>query len=251
MAVAEGEATVPISWYAVLTAGSSDIKAYLDRFELMKDPQLRPLEQDGKQFGKLTYSGFSRYTDYEDVLNETSELISFLTGALRISHDPVAISIVNIVVVFEDGREKRFPPHGKPRLVITLGAPMRKPGVKPWPTAEQFVVEYAVRSANPLVKEVLRCMSGSPDFFSLFKILEVIRWDLGKGDMQKGYRLVWERGWVTADKLKNFSFTANKAYRHWDEKSPAPKMDIKEARAMFGRIVKGWIAEKAGSPMPP
>jgi len=245
------QAAAPVSWYAILTAGSGDIRSYLDRFELMTDPQLQPLEVDGKQFGKLTYSGFSGYTEYEDVLNETRELVSFLTGALRISNDPGPILIVNIVGIFEDGREERFPAHGKPRLVITFGTPIRKPGVKPRPTAEQFVVEYAVASADPLVKDILRYMSGSPDFFCLFKILEIIRWDLGNRDMQKGYRLVSERGWVTEDKLKDFSFTANKAYRHWDEKRPAPKMDIKEARAIFSRIVKGWIAEKAGAPMPP
>lgn len=67
------------------------------------------------------------------------------------------------------------------------------------------MVEYAVRSGDQLVKDALRYMSNSPDFFGLFKILEVICWDLGKGDKEKGYRLIWQRGWVTEDKLKDFS----------------------------------------------
>ena len=46
-------------------AAVREIEAYLDRFELMRDPQLQPLEQDGKVFGKITYSGFSGYSDYE------------------------------------------------------------------------------------------------------------------------------------------------------------------------------------------
>jgi hypothetical protein len=59
---------------------------------------------------------------------------------------------------------------------------MRKPGAKPRPTTEQLMVEYVVRSGDPLVKDVLRYMSShTPDFFDLFKVLEVIGWDLGKG----------------------------------------------------------------------
>jgi hypothetical protein len=254
MTDAEHETAVPVSWYAVLTAERGEIKAYLDRFELMTDPQLQPLEQDGKEFGKLTYSGFSGYTDYEDVLNETRELILLLTGALWVSHESGAISIDNIVGVFEAGREERFPPYRRSdagvRFIITFGTPIRKEGVQPRATAEQYMVEYAIRSGNPLVKEALRYMSDSLNFFNLYKILEIIRWGIGNGDKKKGYRLICERGWVTDEKLWDFSDTANEAYRHWNE-NPAPKMDIKEARAMVSRIVKGWIAEKAGLPMLP
>ena len=148
MADAEREATVPSSWYAVLTAERGEIKAYLDRFELMADPQLLPLEQDGEVFGKLTYSGFSGYSDYEDVLQETAELIWLLTGALWVSHEPAAISIVNIVGVSEDGSEERFPPYRKSgggRVIFTFGTPIRKDGVPPRATAEQFIVEYMMR----------------------------------------------------------------------------------------------------------
>jgi len=249
----EHEAIVPVSWYAVLTAERREINSYLDRFELMADPQLRLLEQDGKEFGRLTYSGFSGYTDYEDVLNETRELISFLTGALWVSNEPAALSIVNIVGVLADGREERFPPYRKSggSIKINLGIPIRKPGVKPRETAEQFIVEYLMRSENPLVKQVMTYMPDSLNFFNLYKILEIIRWDIGSGDKKKGYPLLWKRGWVTEEKLRDFSSTANEGgYRHWNE-NPAPKMDVREARAIVSRIVKGWIAEKAGLPMPP
>src|ERR1700730_9632479 len=106
-------------------------------------------------------------------------------------------SPVKIVGVFEDGREERFPPYGRPRSARS-GIPTftRKSRVKARPTNEQFMVENAVRSGDQLVKDALRYMSNSPDFFGLFKILEVICWDLGKGDKEKGYRLIWQRGWV-------------------------------------------------------
>jgi hypothetical protein len=127
----------------------------------------------------------------------------------------------------------------------------RKAGAKPRPTTEQFMVEYAIRSGDQLVKDVLRYMSSSLDFFDLFKILEVIRWDLAKGDIERGYPLIWQRAWVTEDKLKDFGFTANKSHRHWDEKRPKPKMDLQEARIMFSRIIEEWIAERAGLQLPP
>jgi hypothetical protein len=210
----------PINWYAVVSTGSDPIQPYLDRFELLTEPKLLPFEHDGQKLGKLTYSGFAGYADYEGV---------DLTGTLRIRQGPGPLSIVNIVGIFDDGREEKFPPHGRPRTA-SWGMPTitNKPGAKPRPTTEQFMVEYVVRSGDRLVKDVLAYMSNSPDFFGLFKILEVIRWDLGKGDIEKGYPLVWERGWVTEEKLRDFSFTANKAHRHWDEKRPAPKIDLQE-----------------------
>jgi hypothetical protein len=195
--------------------------------------QHRRLQQDGQKLGKLTYSGFARYADYEGVLKEARELISVLTGTLRIRQGPGPLSIVNIVGIFDDGREEKFPPHGRPVRIISWGMPTltRKPGAKPLTTTEQLMVEYVVRSGDRLVKNVLDYMSNSPDFFGLFKILEVIRWDLEKGDIEKGYPLVWERGWVTEEKLRDFSFTANKTHRHWDESGRPPK----------------WISKRSGS----
>ncbi len=234
-----GNEKIPVNWYVVVSTGSDPIQPYLETFELLTEPKLLPFERDGQKLGKLTYSGFAAYEDYEGVLKETRELISVLTGTLRIRQGPAALSILNIVGVFEDSTEKKFPPHGR-SIRVSWGIPilLRKPGSKPRPTTEQFMVEYIVRSGDPLVKDALSYMSNSPDFFGLFKILEVIRWDLGKGDMEKGYRLIWERGWATEERLKDFSFTANKAYRHWDEQRPAPKMDLQEARIMFSRIME-------------
>jgi hypothetical protein len=243
----------PVHWYALVSTGSDRIQPYLDRFELLTDPRLLPFEQDGQKLGKLTYSGFAGYADYEGVLKEARELISVLTGTLRIRQGPGPLSIVNIVGIFDDGREEKFPPHGRPVRMVSWGMPTltRMAGAKPQPTTEQLMVEYVVRSGDRLVKDVLDYMSNSPDFFGLFKILEVIRWDLGKGDIEKGYPVVWERGWVTEERLRDFSFTANKAHRHWDEKRPAPKMDLQEARIMFSRIIEEWIAERAGLRLPP
>ncbi len=102
---------MPINWYAVVTTGSQSIQTYLESFELLRDPQLQPLEQDGQKLGKLTYSCFAGYADYEGVLKEARELISVLTGTLRIRQGPGPLSIVNIVGIFDDGQEEKFPSH--------------------------------------------------------------------------------------------------------------------------------------------
>ena len=233
----------PINWYAVVSTGSDPIQPYLDRFELLTEPKLLPFEQDEQRLGKLTYSGFAGYADYEGV---------DLTGTLRIRQGPGPLSIVNIVGIFDDGREEKFPPHGRPTsLSLGMGTLIRKPGAKPQPTTEQFMVEYISRSGDPLVKDVLRYMSRSPDFFDLFKVLEVIACDLGEGSKSKGYRRIRERGWVTKKRLKEFQLTAVKTYRHWDKDHPAPQMDLQEARIMFSRIIEEWIAERAGLQLPP
>ena len=246
------EEKIPVNWYAVVETEPHSIEPYLATFELLAEPQLLPFEQDGRKLGKLTSSGFAGYADYEGVLKEARELISVLTGTLRIRQGPGPLSIVNIVGIFDDGREEKFPPHGRPRTG-SWGMPTitRKPGAKPRPTTEQFMVEYVVRSGDRLVKDVLAYMSNSPDFFGLFKILEVIGWDLGKGSKSKGYSLIRERKWVDKKKLKDFRLTADRTYRHWDKNHPTPKMDLQDARIMFSRIIEEWIAERAGLQLPP
>jgi hypothetical protein len=244
----------PVEWYAVVSTGSDPIQPYLARLLRAFDrTETLPFEQDGQKRGKLTYSGFVGYADYEGVLRETRELASVLTGTLRIRQGPGPLSIVNIIGIFDDGREEKFPPHGRPRSAASWGMPTltRKPGAKPRPTTEQFMVEYVIRSGDPLVKDVSRYMSRSPDFFDLFKVLEVIGWDLGKGSKSKGYRRIRERGWVIKKRLKDFKLTAEDTYRHWNKDHPSPHMDLQEARIMFSRIIEEWIAERAGLQLPP
>jgi hypothetical protein len=150
---------VPLSWYAIL---NNSILQYLDMFELMKDPRLERLDVSGQQFGKLTYSAFDRHADYEVVLYETQELVALLTGTLRIRQGPGPFSIVNIVGVFEDGREEKFPPHGRPvRICLDLvnTVILRMPGAAPRPTTEQYIMEYVIRSGNQRVKDVLHYLS--------------------------------------------------------------------------------------------
>jgi hypothetical protein len=202
---------VPLSWYAILNAE----QPYFDMFELMTDPRLEPLDVSGQKFGKLTYSAFDGYGDYEGVLHETRELLALLTGTLRISQGPRPLSILNIIGVFADGREEKFPPHGRPvRISLDLVNTVisRMPGAAPRPTTEQYIMEYVIRSGNQRVKDVLHYLSNPPDFFNLYKILEVITKDLGKRSKNKGFRLIEKRGWATKKDLDAFNNTANNVH---------------------------------------
>ena len=143
-----------VHWYAILNAG----QPYFDMFELMKDPRLEPLDVNGQKFGKLTSSAFDGCGDYERVLRQTQEMVALLTGTLRLSQGPGPISIVNIIGVFEDGREEKFPPYGRPvRIILDLvnTVYVRKAGVAPHPISEQYIMEYVIRSGNQRVKDVL------------------------------------------------------------------------------------------------
>jgi hypothetical protein len=252
------DAKVPLSWYAIL---KGTLQPYFDMFELMTDPRLEPLDVGlepspisgiahayGQKTGKLTYSGFDGYVEYEGVVRETQELVALLTGALGISQRPGPLSIVDIVGVFADGREDKFPPHERP-VRITVDrinvVAVRQPGFPPRRTFEQYTMEYVIWSDDRLVKDVLHYLSNPPDFFNLYKILEVISWDLGKGSKSKGYRLLRERGWVAKQELKDFRITAQQVHRHWAKNRPAPKMNLQEAVIMFRQIIKGWVAERA------
>jgi hypothetical protein len=123
---------------------------------------------------------------------------------------------------------------------------VRKPGFAPRPTSEQYIMEHVIRSDDRLVKDVLHYLSNPPDFFNLYKILEVISLDLGNGSKPKGFSLIQKRGWATKTDLDAFKNTADKVHRHWDENRPAPQMDLQEALIMSRQIIKGWVAERAG-----
>jgi hypothetical protein len=50
-------------------------------FELMKDPRLEPLDVTCQKYGKLTYSAFDGYVDYEGEFLRTSRVAEFVFRA--------------------------------------------------------------------------------------------------------------------------------------------------------------------------
>ena len=112
-------------------------------------------------------------------------------------------------------------------------------------TIEQRLIEYTIRSKDGLAIDVLRFLSEEPTFQGLFKAVEVIRWDLGGGSLTRGYKHIVDRKWITKELLDDFSYTANKVERHWDNLKPMARMDLQEARTLLGNVIEQWIAERA------
>src|ERR1700720_3051758 len=143
-------------------------------------------------------------------------------------------------------RPMKFGCAGVDRRPNCRGARGAQPGFAPRPTTEQYIMEYVIRSGNQRVKDVLHYLSNPPDFFNLYKILEVITKDLGKRSKNKGFTLIKKRGWATKKDLDAFNNTANNVHRHWKENRPAPEMNLQEAVLMSRRIIRKWIEELAG-----
>jgi hypothetical protein len=208
------ETRVPKDWYVII---SGWIEPYLTVFATMRDPLIEPLPDDGPQSAKLTSSSFGGLTNYEEVLAEASELIQLMTGAMNINQDPGSLTIVNVVGIHDDGTAEKYPPHRRLRSA-RLGIPTMSgwvEGATPRRTFEQSAVLFARQSANPLVTEVLRFLALSPDWFGLYKALEVVRYDLNIATGKKdGYAIIVANGWASEDELDTFK-TNVEHHRHW------------------------------------
>ena len=189
----------------------------------------------------MTYSGFQKCSDYSGVVIKARELASSLTGVLRIRQDPPGSLVLHRVVgILPDGTEQKAPWAES----VSFGTGFVVDG-PPKITIEQRLIEYTIRSKDSLAMDVLKFLSEEPTFQGLFKAVEVIRWDLGGGSLTRGYKHIIDRKWITKELLDDFSYTANKVERHWDNLKPRARMDLQEARTLLGTVIEQWIAERA------
>jgi hypothetical protein len=260
--------TTPKHWYVIL---SGWVDVYIDNFATMQDPSLERLEGEEGQLLKLTSSTFAGLSDYEEVLDDAQKWVHLIAGAMHIKQDPGPMRIINVVGVFDDGTTKKYPPNHRPvKLIFGIPTMRRNPaaarwnkGAAPRRTFEESVVLFTHRSGNPLVRDVLRFLSPSPDWFGLYKALEVIRRDLkaeskrdsksiGKNGSKSvtkkvGKKLIVDNGWATEADLRKFDLTAEYHHRHWKseaEKRAHPvQMNLIDARRLVGDIVMKWIID--------
>jgi hypothetical protein len=206
-------------WYVIV---SGWIDPYLDNFSTLQDPSLERLAGENGRLAKLTSSSFSALADYEEVLSEARRWVHLITGAVHIRQDPGPLEIVNVIEVFDDGTTKKHPPHVRD-LRIMLGIPTftRNPAAAAWnqgvtrQSFEERVVLFARQSDNPYVADVLRFLSLSPDWFGLYKALEVVKFDLNVVEGKRaGDEIIVAREWATTDQLEAFKITAD-YHRHW------------------------------------
>jgi hypothetical protein len=248
------EIRIPEHWYVIV---SGWLDPYLTIFATMEDPSLERLETEGPQLAKLGSSSFSNLADYEEVLNDARDLVQLMMGAMGINQDPGPLQIVNVIGVYGDGSTEKYPPHGRRTgTSIRLGIPTTTgwvEGATPRATFEQSVVLFARRSGNTLVTDVLRFLALSPDWFGLYKALEIVRFDLNNAEGKKsGNKFIVANGWATNDEMNAFHTTAE-WHRHWKRKAPPTPMDIIDARQLVGRIITQWIItiSRRSRPKPP
>jgi len=203
----------------------------------------------GRKFGKLTSSRFNGLIDVDEALNMVYPITDVLTGVLRIHEAPSGLSVHRMIAIYADGTEWEH----KPSVTVSFdldNLTLTRLGRKGPPrlTVEQFIAEYALKSQDRHVLDVLGYLSlGRPDFYTLYKIYEVIAADLSP----KGRDKIRKAAWVPRKQFDEFLSTANESHRHWNINKPPPRMRLAEARQIMGRIIYGWIGDKAGVRIPP
>src|SRR6266446_2572679 len=124
------------------------------------------MPSEGPDSAMLSSSTFSGLLDYKQVLTEARELTEIMTGAMKVQQGPANLVLRNIVGIHADGTCEKFPPYG-PAVSVRISARhvftwIEKGQVKD--TFEKSVVLFALRSANPYVREVLREFARSDDW---------------------------------------------------------------------------------------
>ena len=195
------------------------------------------LQQSSSGAGDTSTSSFSGLTDYEEVLSDARRWVHLIAGAMHIRQDPGPLEIVNVVEVLDDGTTKKHPPHVRP-VGIMLGIPTftRNPAAAAWnegvwrQSFEEIVVLFARQSNNPYVADVLRFLSLPPDWFALYKALEVVRFDLNEVEGRRaGGEVIVNKGWATTDQLEAFGITAEYHHRHWCRYGSGARSHLEDA----------------------
>jgi hypothetical protein len=96
------------------------------------------------------------------------------------------------------------------------------------------------------VAKVLRLVNRGMDQVNLYRILELIKEDIG------GYKQIEANGWASVQEIKAFTGSANNASvsgddsRHGSIKNELPKkvVNLKEAQHFIDQIMRKWLAQK-------
>ena len=148
------------------------------------------------------------------------------------------ISLENMKVVLQDGDEEWFPITGS--AYLTSGR--RKSA------SAKGLLKSAGESVH--VAKALRLQCQDMDWVNLYRLLEVIREDVG-GDDQ-----IDRNGWAKKDDINKFTGSANNSSVIGDEArhgtidgsgQPSEIMTLREARRLVRNIVLQWIEAKTSS----
>jgi hypothetical protein len=238
-----------MKWEVQLNGDTDDLRELAK--SLTKD-DLCITERNGQFF--LETTRFSGLTTIEELRSAASDLLSILTGAVRLSlGGRTPLQIANIAKVREDGTRDIF---GSMSATIQVkvscgGKITRSDGtvevINPADKVPIWVNVALKDLKDTSVKKALQLLGiYKHSWVSLYRLYEVIEEDVG------GIDKIANEGWATKKAIKLFKRTANSPgaighlARHGKEytTSPSDPMDLGEAVALVKVILHNWLRSK-------
>lgn len=170
---------------------------------------------------------------------QARQFIARVNGAATIENESwTPLSLENMKVVPLDGGEEWFP--------ITGSAHLTSGGRKS--ISAKNLLKLADESVH--VAKALRLQCQDMDWVNLYRLLEVVREDVGGEDQ------IEDNGWAKEDEIESFTATANNSSVIGDEArhgqidgsgQPSKTMTLREARPWIKSIVFQWLEAKVAS----
>jgi hypothetical protein len=235
------------NWLIQLKGHEFDLQEIVEMFN---QPYLNIIEQDGSFYLKSIELN-SLLTD-DVVYKKAVELLEILNGIAKLNNTSFQnVKLDAIVEIDENGRRKSYKYASakiKLRSRVSVTATVVKHNGKIDSTEKRIDYKPWIDLAKKDVKasQVLKYLLKG-DWYSLYKIYEIIREDLG------GESNLLQKGWVTRKMLSRFRHTANSEAvlgehaRHTGYKHKPPKdpMSKPEALNIINTIVKEWLSLKS------
>lgn len=243
-----------MTWMVQLAGDTSDLSALA---QSLTGTDIS-VSHDGQDY-VLRSDRFAPADDAAAVRKTAEDMVALLNGASRLALDATqSISVRAVYWRRNDGTRDTFV-FAEP---LAIGFRAISPTVKVTHadgTVEEFhpadpVKQWmALALSNKAIANVFRILSsGTLDWVNLYRILEIIKVDVG------GLDSIASDGWATKASMELFKRTANSPgalgldARHGAERTePPPKaMPISEARTLINSIVHAWLRAKTGRSAP-
>jgi hypothetical protein len=235
-----------MKWEVQISGDATDLK---ELAKSLKDDVLRIVERNNQYF--LESIRFDLFTRSEEVNSATVEILSVLTGAVRLAlGGRTPIRIANIAKVRDDGGRDIFVTVSDTihvRDMVSLEIKRSDGTVEVINPADKVPDWINLALKNQKVTKTLRLLGTEEQtWVSLYRLYEVIEGDVGSLDE------LADKGWATKSAIRWFKHTANSpsvvgdASRHGKESTTPPvnPMDLGEARALIELILHNWLRSK-------
>ena len=198
----------------------------------------------------LRSASLDELSDAREVRDLAVAYIERLNGAIALSQGAKPLRFGGAIRFAPDGTHHRtmfaelgaFEVGDALRATLTISGPGREP-VSPQPSAVQTWAELAER--DELLNDALIYFGRATDWFDIYKALECLIQRFGAGKENIFLAL----GWASSTEIILLKRTANSARHARKMFAPPPNpMDLKDARALLGKLLQRGISEvKNGS----